>query len=171
MKAGFGLVALLLSVGIILFLMAGPIGKGGQSYLQTVTNVKKEKEPVVQQWGGKDVKGRALYDTVELVPWPETGSMRGAMVNTIDATGPAATFYGLQTGDVIIRINSQDVGGFIITDEGAAEAFLTDAFRYSAPILIKREGQEMTLPATQPNSPSGTDNAGGVKLPPGLPGQ
>lgn len=182
MKAGFGLVALLLTVAIILFLLAGPLGQGGSSYLQTVTNVKKEKEPVVQQWGGKDVRGRPLYDTIELVRWPESGKMRGAKVDTIDPTGPAATFYGLQAGDVIVRIQSQDVGGYVIGDEEAAEAFLTDAFRYSAPITIRRAGEEMTLPATEPapslptttpdrGSSGSNDAGGGVQLPSGLPGQ
>lgn len=189
MKAAFGLVALLLSVGIILFLLAGPLGKGGRSYLQTVTDVKKEKEPQVQQWGGKDVKGRALYDTIELAPWPETGRMRGAVVDTIDTTGPAATFYGLQTGDVIVQIQSQQVGGSIISDEEAAEAFLTDAFARSAPIVVEREGQELILPAQQTGSPGPTPSAGdpgatdsgtgsdtqtgpgGIKLPPGIPGR
>lgn len=179
MKAGFGLLALLITMAIILVLLAGRGGGcTGQSYLQTVTNVKKEKEPIVQQWGGKDVRGRALYDTIQLVPWPESGAMRGAQVETVDATGPAATFYGLQAGDVIIQINSQAVGGYVITSADDAEAYLTDAFRYSAPIVIRRNGEEMTLPATQPASPpngsagqGGTDIGGGVKLPGGLPGQ
>src|SRR5690606_26193340 len=118
-----------------------------QSYIQTVMNVKKEKEPLAQQWGGKDVRGRALYDTIELVSWPESGPMRGAKVDTIDVTGPAATFYGLQAGDIILQINSQELGGYVISSADDAEAFLTDAFRYSAPILIRRGETEMTLPA------------------------
>ena len=60
---GIGLVGLLITFAIIMYLMGGK-GCTGQSYLQTMMNVKKEKEPWAQQVGGKDVRGRPFSESL-----------------------------------------------------------------------------------------------------------
>lgn len=164
---GIGLVGLLITFAIIMYLMGGK-GCTGQSYLQTMMNVKKEKEPWAQQVGGKDVRGRPFSESLTVESWPESGNMRGLEVKTVDPAGPAATHFGLQVGDVILEIGMQDVGGPIIDSVGAGNDFLTEAFAKSFPITVRRAGEEMSLPsAAAPAGAAPANNAGG--LPP-LPG-
>ena len=169
MRAGFGLIGLLITMAIILYLLAGR-GCTGQSYLGTLADVKKEKEPVVQQWGGKGVDGRPFHESLAIADWPESGSLRGLEVSNVDPAGPAATYYGLQNGDIILEIGSQDVGGPIIHSTDAGRDFLTDAFSRGAPLVVRRNGQEITLPTGGASTPGLPSGGGRPTLPGGLGG-
>lgn len=180
--SGFGLLSLLVVMAIILYLFAGKGGCMGQSYLGALMRVKKEKEPLAQQWGGKDVRGRPFWESVDLKQWPDKGEMKGLEVTRVDPFGPAATYFGLKTGDVIVEIGLQEVGGPIIDSSGAGGDFLTEAFARNFPIKVRRGEEVLVLPdpslpppapgagafpqANQPGKPS-TNNPGGL---PNLPG-
>ena len=172
MRGAFGLLSLLMVVAIVLYLLGGRgCSPGGRSYIQTVTDVKKEKEPLAQQWGGKDPTGRPFHESLTLADWPEQGALRGVRVETIEAAGIAATHFGLRQGDVITHIGAQPVGGFVITDASAANDFLDDAFARSASLTVRRGDAELTLPQQGGTPAATTPGLGtGVGLPPGLPG-
>lgn len=169
MRAGIGLVGLLITMAIILYLLAGR-GCTGRSYLGTLADVKKEKGEWAQQIGGKDTTGRPFHESLTIEEWPETGALRGFQVSNVDPLGPAATHYALQNGDIILEIGSQDVGGAIINSTDSGRDFLTDGFARGAPLVVRRNGQEITLPpggASTPGLPSG---GGRPTLPGGLGG-
>ena len=151
--SGLGLLSLLITMAIIVYLFAGKAGCGGQSYLGLLAKTKKEKEPLVQQWGGKDVRGRPFWESLDLERWPETGNVKGLVVTRVDPFGPAATYFGLQTGDVILEIGMQDVGGPIIDTPAAGGEFLTEAFAKNFPIKVRRGEQTVTLPSGAPPAP------------------
>ena len=150
--SGLGLLSLLITMAIILFLFAG---KGGclPGYLSAVMRVKKEKEPQVQQWGGKDVRGRPFWESLDLSRWPDVGALKGLTVTRVDPFGPAATHFGLQAGDVIVEIGMQEVGGPIIDSPSAGSDFLTEAFAKNFPIKVRRADQLITLPSGAPPAP------------------
>jgi hypothetical protein len=156
-------------VAIIMVMFAGKGGcLGGQSYLGLLAKTKKEKEPLVQQWGGKDPKGRPFWESLDLQRWPERGDMKGLEVTRVDPTGPAASYFGLQTGDIITEIGMHEVGGPIIESVAAGADFLTDAFAKNFPIKIRRAGQELVLPGpgaggTGANAPAGLPNLPGTR--------
>ena len=164
--AAIGFLSLLLGVAIMLYLLAGRgCAPGGRSYLQTVGDAKKKYEPIAQQMGGKDPQGVPFHESMTTTAWPETGgSFRGVEVKTVDPAGVAATFYGLKTGDVIRRIGPQDIGGYIITDEQAAQDMLDDAFARSFPLTVERGGATIQLPDPTRPPPTGPLN------PPAMPG-
>jgi hypothetical protein len=150
--SGLGLLSLLITMVIILMLFAGR-GCGGQSYLGLLARTKKEKEPLVQQWGGKDVRGRPFWESLDLEGWPDTGSVKGLEVTRVDPFGPAATHFGLQTGDIIVEIGLHEVGGPIVDTPVAGGEFLTEAFARNFPIKVRRGEQVLTLPSGKPPAP------------------
>lgn len=176
--SGLGLLSLLITMVIILLLFAGR-GCGGQSYLGLLARTKKEKEPLVQQWGGKDVRGRPFWESLDLESWPESGPVKGLEVTRVDPFGPAVTHFGLQVGDIVVEIGLQEVGGPVIDTPAAGGEFLTDAFQKSFPIKVRRAGQVITLPSGTPPAPGtgafpqanpGQSNPGtGLPQIPGLP--
>ncbi|MEM1012608.1 MAG: hypothetical protein AAGI46_10375 [Planctomycetota bacterium] len=160
--AGIGILSLLLTTGIMLWLFAGPMGSGGASYGKMLAEKNREAREDVQQFSGKDIDGRRLSETLTLVASPERGSMRGVLVSEIEPNAIAATHFGLVKGDVIRQIGPNDVGGFIITSVDAASDFLDEAFAKSQSIVVDRDGQELTLPtgpapAGRPALPGGVD--------------
>ncbi len=144
--AGIGVLSLLICVGIVLYLYAGPAGPGGSSYLGTVANKKQQASQQVNQMAGRDADGRGLRETVTFERWPASGSMKGVVVKTVDPTGPAALHFSLQPGDIITLIGPQEVGGTIIGDEAAVADFLEDAFARSLKLTVTRENERITLP-------------------------
>ena len=167
MRGGIGLVSLMVTMAIILYLLAGK-GCGGQSYLQTVMNVKKEHEPQAQQWGGKGPDGRPFTETFAFEAWPESGRLQGLEVTSVDPAGPAATFYGIQPGDIIVNIGPHEVGGPIVGSVPAGNDFLIDAFSKSYPLTVRRGETQLTLP--DPASGVTTTPPGGLPNLPAISG-
>ena len=170
MRGAFGLVGILVVMAIILYALAGRMGCGGRSYLQTVTGVKKEKEPLVNQWGGRDPRGRPFSESLTLAEWPDAGTLKGLKVTSIDPAGVAATHFGLQQDDVILEIGPHAVGGAIVDSAESGNDFLQETFRLSGRIKIRRGEQPLILP-DQKTTPAGTSGAAGAAPNiPGLPG-
>ena len=171
MRGAVGLLSILIAVAIMLYLLAGRgCAPGGKSYLTTVVDAKKKYEPIAQQMGGKDPQGRPFNESLTTVPWPETGKFRGLLVQSVDPAGSAATFYGLQAGDVIEQIGPLPVGGMIIGDEQAGGDFLIDAFARQFPLTVKRNGETLQLNGSTTYSQSIKTPAGTVPGAPAAPG-
>ena len=162
--AGLGLLGLLITTAIILFLLAGRgCSPNGQSYLGTLATTNKEKKAEVNRFGGNDPQGQRFRESLAFAPHPDTGAMRGLSVQSVDPTGVAASTYGLLPGDVIEQIGPHEVGGYIVADEASAADFLDDAFARTYPLTVRRGDEVMELKWTAPPTapPPGTGNAGG----------
>ena len=147
MRMVFSLVGLMVTMLIVLFMLAGPIGTGGQSYLGTVAQKNKQARQQVQNFSGRDANtGERADAAVTLVP---SDDGKAQTVETVIPAGELVMKYNLQPGDTIRKIGPHEVGGFIIDgSEQSVRDFLADAFARDFPIEVTDfEGNRLTLPA------------------------
>jgi hypothetical protein len=143
MRAGIGMLSVLIVVAIMFWFYFGPGGPGGASNMQTILNAKEQAERQANQFSGRDARGKqvSLTFTFRLVPGAQR--IKGAEVTAIDADSVLATKYGLQVGDVIIEV------GYIPPEQLQTGAdyriFIDDAFARSHPIKVRRAGQVIEL--------------------------
>jgi membrane-associated protease RseP (regulator of RpoE activity) len=145
MRAGIGLLSLLLAVAIILMVMfSGPHG----GYVPTVINTGQTARQQANQISGRDENGMPVKDSIVLEEDSSGGQLRGMVVKSVVSTGPMATAYGLKAGDEIVQ-----VWGLRVRDQndpGMVKAQIYESYGRNQPLVIQRDGQELTL---TPNSP------------------
>ncbi|HZL38551.1 MAG TPA: hypothetical protein VFC78_24800 [Tepidisphaeraceae bacterium] len=142
MRMGLGLISLLLGVALIAYLWS----KNTTVVMQKGNEARKQ----VEQISGHDENGGLASDSI--TTQPETGPdghLKDLLVTNLVTGGPFESFFGLQKGDKIITIGPLEVGDrYIMADDSkAAVNFLTDAYQTSKPLIVIRNGQQMTLPA------------------------
>jgi S1-C subfamily serine protease len=146
MRAIFGVVGLLMTLFIVLWLMGGPTGPGGKSQLEVIADAKKTAETQAHGFSGRDQQGRRASEalTLELV----SGGTRttGIRVAAIEPGSALAAKYKLLAGDVILEIGPLPASEF--TSEQDAAAQLDDAFARTMPLLVRRGEQKLTLAPT-----------------------
>jgi S1-C subfamily serine protease len=161
MRGAFGLVGLLVTAGIVVWLMFG--GDKGKSYVETVGSSKKHAETQVQAISGRDAQGDPVTASLKLEVVSSGGHATGVRITSIDATGAIAKKYGLQVGDVITEFGPLPAGDF--ADDTAAAAQLQDAYQRSMPLTVLRNGQKLTLPKAGGNAPTGQDVLNSIRQP------
>ena len=130
MKAAFGLVGILVTVGVIVWIM----GMSGGS-LDHVQNVKKAGDTAaadVRQLGGTARDGSMSFkESITLDGQQSGGKTVALLVEKVEATGPAFTFFGLKRGDLITSVGQLTVKDNITGgDDGIGNA--VDAFEVVA---------------------------------------
>ncbi len=161
MKAAFGLGGLLVTLGVIIFIMAS---KGGWlDQAKTAIDEKNKVEPQLQQLSGKDAEGNRADESATLEPQLNGGKMAGILVTALTPGGAYQTHFGFQQFDYITQIGPQPVTNM---SESDAKAFLLDAYRLGQNVTILRGNQKLMLPqAPKPGNPSPTRQpAGGNAL-------
>jgi hypothetical protein len=146
MKAAFGLVGLLVTLGVIVWIMSAFY----LPYTKTAIQIQQKQTPRVQQFGGYDnSSGAPINTTYKLEPQEQDGKVQSLLVTSLDPNSAMVKVYGLQRDDSIVAISwhgdmerVRDVG-----DAEAAEDRIIEAYRGSEPIIVMRDGQEMTLKA------------------------
>jgi len=133
---GLGLVALLVVIALLLVFyarIAVPIAKTGQTI-----------KPQVQQLAGTDENGTRVASTYELKTVPG----RGLKVIDMAPTSAMRRYYGLEKGDIIVVVNAR--GGVPMTiketDPETLKAFVEEAYQVKQPLVIERNGKQLTLP-------------------------
>src|SRR5262245_7159934 len=99
MRAGIGLVALLLGVGLMVYLFSIfsiPVARQGK-------NAQEE----ARQISGRGEDGRSALESIGLTRQEKNGKLVALQVTRVDPGGPMDLFYGLRAGDVITEIGSQ----------------------------------------------------------------
>lgn len=153
MRAIFGLVSLLVTVGIIMWLFSMfsiPAAREG-----------KKAQDEVRQMSGRGEDGQAAIHSFKVEP-----QLRGNQLQALEVTdvtpGGALASYGLQKGDQIIQVNGTKVGDLSNNDAELAKAQIHDAFRASQPLVVLRNGRQITLPQGDGVSPPapGAQNTG-----------
>jgi S1-C subfamily serine protease len=144
MRAMFGLVSLLVTMGIILWLFS--------MYSIPAAREGKKAQDQSRQISGRGEDGRAAIDSFKVEP-----QMRGNQLQALEVTnvtpGGALASYGLQKGDQIVQVNGTKVGDLSNNDAELAKAQIHDAFRASQPIVVLRNGRQLTLPQGDGVSP------------------
>ena len=140
MRAGIGLIALLMGVGLMFYLMS--------SSAEVNIAAKKQAETQINQIGGRTSQGRPVTDTVKVESTP-----KGAKVLSVETDSPLVTQLGLKAGDVVVEIGPFAPDQF--ADDATARAFLSDAVARNMPLVVQRDGSRVTLPQASPPAQGG----------------
>jgi hypothetical protein len=139
MRAGIGLLALLVTIALIIWLFAAfeiPKAKAG-----------KQAQEQAKQISGRGEDGTPAMDTFET-----QGVMRGSkldalQVTSVTAGGAMDAYYGLRVNDEITGVNGMSLDAISNNDDGLAKAqVVQEGFSKKAPLNIRRHGRPMTLP-------------------------
>ena len=127
MRAGFGLVGLLITIGVIVWFMY----KIELPYDQAAISAGRKATEQVNQIAGNATDGSMRFDDSLTLTMQDNSSGRldSILVTSVVPTGPAATYFGLQKGDAIIAIETHGNRTKVreIGDHGMAAAQLTEA--------------------------------------------
>lgn len=144
MKGAFGLVGLLVVVGIVVYAL-GP--GGGTNYVGTVVEKGQKAEQQVNQLAGNARDGSMSFkESITVDEQSANGRTVALLVNTIKPTGPAATYFGLKRGDLITEIGPLEIKTM---DGDAGLDFLMDAYQKQGEITVMRDDQKIKLPGGQ----------------------
>jgi hypothetical protein len=136
----FGLAALLITMGIIAWLMS--------IQLPAVSHAQKDVQPTVQGWAGNDPNGVRLTDTYSMHAEQRNGATVDFHVDTITPGSPMQTHFGLQPNDLIIAVcDSHGLWTDIkdINDETMAKAQIQEACQYGGAFKVIRGNSTLTL--------------------------
>jgi hypothetical protein len=143
MRAAFGLVSLLVVLGIIMLVFnfySAPMLKQG-----------KATQDQARQIAGRDEDNAPVTDAITLDAKDRNGQMEAAVVTDVVAGSTIQTHYGLQKGDVILVLGQLTVKGNMSSPEEARD-YLLYAYQRSEPVVILRGGEKLTLPL-EPGAP------------------
>jgi hypothetical protein len=142
MKMAFGLVSLLVTIGIIALLMSNvsiPIIQAGN-----------ETRKDAQQIAGLDPSGVPAHEFFKVSEVRTSGGrFEGIQVTSVDPRGALPKYYGLMVGDVIVGANNmkfEDVG---MAEAPAAKNWVLDAYQKQWDLNVIRNGQKITLVAAK----------------------
>ncbi len=135
MRAGIGLLALLIAAGIIFYLSFG--GKNG-GYEGQVLNQGRTAGEEAAQFSGQEHP----EDSITLADDMVGNELRGLKVTGVTPGGIMDKTYGILIGDIIIQANQMDVRG---SDSAMAKAMVAEGFSRNQDLVVKRDQQELTL--------------------------
>jgi S1-C subfamily serine protease len=143
MRMGFGLVSLLVVIAIIYFV-----------FFKVEAPTIKEGEKAQDQ--ARQISGRGENGIPAMDSFKTQAKMRGSNLDGLTVTdvtpGGALANYGLQKGDVILSVNGSKVGDISVNDAETAKAMVVQqGFQGNLPIVVLRDGNEVTLP-TKPGA-------------------
>ena len=150
MRAIFGLVGILVTLGVIVWIMAAPGGELDQ--ISAAKKVKDKAVVVTNTLSGKESDGgQMLADPLTLEPNPG-GNLKYLTLTAIDPGGSElATQYGLRVGDEITSVGPLPVGGMSISNVSDAKAMM-NSMRGVQTLTVRRNGQTLTLDPNDPQS-------------------
>ncbi len=142
MRIAFGLVGLLVTVAIMVWLFSMYVGGTGGVAHQG--NLARQQ---AQQLAGRDDSGMTTAQSITLVAEPANRAT-GLLVTGLVAGGPMQTHFGLMRNDLIVEIGTQ--GGLQrvrdFNDPELAKAMALEAFQRGQPLVVLRGEQRLTLP-------------------------
>lgn len=149
MRMAFGLVGILVTIGVIVWVMH----MAYLPYVKTVVKTQQQVTPQIQQFGARDTtSGAEINTTYKLEPQESGGKVQSLLVTDIDPTSAMVSVYGLKRDDSIVAISWHGDMEKVkdINDAESAEDRLMEAYRGSEPIVVVRDGEEVTLTAKTP---------------------
>lgn len=154
MRAAFGLIGILATVGVLILILAGPGGYLDHSKASLDAGRKASAQVNVISGNAPNGMVRAI-DTISFkLDRTDSGKIRGLLVSAIVPDGAMAQRYDLKVNDLIVDLGAMEVD-FLVQGQEDAEAFLTDAYQRGSSITIMRDGQRITLNATETHSMPG----------------
>jgi hypothetical protein len=141
MRSAFGLVGILVGIGVLVWLM----GKSYLPYTQQVLRSGQSAESQVQQLAGRDENMRNVAESAELeVQHNSSGQPASILVLSVVERGAYERFWGLKRNDSIVSIGPLSVRD-AATSNSAARDFVQEAYQRSQSLTVIRDGQKLTL--------------------------
>jgi hypothetical protein len=141
MRAAFGLVSLLVAMGIIAWMW----GKGYGTSAVTDPGVQ-HRIADARQFSGRGREDEMPFDqSLRVETQQRDGKTSSVLVLAVVTGGPADAVYGLKVGDAITDIGELSVRDQVQSDQDAMAYLLQFGYERSAPLKIVRNGQKMTL--------------------------
>jgi hypothetical protein len=141
MRMAFGLVGLLVTLGVIVMIMHTYTLPATKKAIQT-------RKQVEEDLGGLTRAGmQEARDSITLDPQMAGNRFKGLLVKGIVAGGPMQTRYGLLPGDVIVGAKGMRLADVSNDDPAMAEDQVFESNGMKLPLTVVRGGQEMTLEA------------------------
>src|SRR5688572_16215212 len=139
MRMAFGLVSVLVVLGIIVFIM-----KSVEHPADTVRRLEPVKEDA-RQLAGQDKSGMKASESITLDPRMRGSKLEGMLVTWLVAQGPMQAYFGLQVNDVIVEIAGMKVGDVSNNDGSLAEAMIWEAYQRRQALTVLRQGYMLVL--------------------------
>jgi len=159
MRAGFGLIALLVGVAVMIWVFSRtqiPVAQEG-----------KKAQDKARQIAGFDEDGERASDTITLEPQSSGGRVSSLFVTAIKAGGAMERHFGLMKDDTIVEVGTQ--GGLQkvrdLNDDEMATALVSEAYQKKLPLVVVRNGERLTLPMANRPTPPGAPAAPGTANP------
>jgi S1-C subfamily serine protease len=151
MRAGIGLISLLLAVGLIFYLFA-------ESEIPKIQSGEEAREQV-KQISGYGPAGEAAGTSFDTQGQLKGSRLDNLLVLSVTPGGAMDSYFGLRSGDEITAINGMRINDISNSDEETAKALATEAFSRKQKLTVRRNGQTIDLPlapgtATAPPAPS-----------------
>lgn len=154
MRAAFGLIGILATLGVLILILAGPGGYLQHSQSAIKAGRKATTEVNVLAGNAPDGTVRAI-DTISFkLDRTDFGKIRGLLVTAIVPDGAMAQRYDLKVNDLIVDFGPVAFVD-VVQDHASAADFLTDAYQRGSSLTVMRDGQKLTLNATETHSMPG----------------
>ena len=157
MRAIFGLGGVLIVLGVIVYVM-----KYELTYDKTAIDAGNKATEQMNQVVGRDATGDPVKLSATLEPQSSTGATTGVLVTSVKADGPYATFWKLQRNDLIVEIGPLPVKQ-VVTDTGAADDYVMDAYQHHESLTVVRDGQKMTLNGNESAATAGKPKSDSIQ--------
>jgi hypothetical protein len=148
MRAVFGIGGLLVGLGVLVWIMGIELGHD-----KAVIDAGNKATEQVNQIAGRDEGGTPVKQSVTLEPQTSNGKTASILVTSVVADGPYAKVWGLKRNDAIVEIGPLPVSQ-VVTDAGAADDYVMDAYQHGEPLTIYRDGNKMVLTPVSPLTPA-----------------
>src|SRR2546421_2579825 len=137
MRAAFGLVGILITLGVIIWIMT----KTELPQMQQAATIQKEVTPQVNQIAGNSASGNMRFNESLKVELQQSGGKSNSiLVTDVDGAGPAAGYYTLKRGDSIVEVGNLGPvrDSNTITSSDDAMVFVMDAYQHQQPLIVVR---------------------------------
>jgi hypothetical protein len=148
MRAVFGIGGVLVTLGVIVYIMGIELGHD-----KAVIDAGNKATEQVNQIAGRDGDGAPVKQSATLEPQTASGKTDSILVTSVVADGPYAKVWGLKRNDAIVEIGPLPVQQ-VVTDAGSADDYVMDAYQHGEPLTVYRDGQKMVLTPTSPLTPA-----------------
>jgi hypothetical protein len=139
MRAGLGLIGLLVGVGLMIWLFAqfeipkAKVGKQVQQQVKQISGYGQDEIPAPQSFSTQGVMKGSKLDALQ--------------VTSVTAGGAMDTYYGLRVNDEITGVGGTPLDALSNNDEELAKSLVVqEGYQKKAALSIRRNGVPMTLP-------------------------
>src|SRR4051812_24460333 len=134
------------------------------THTAVVAKKGQETKQEAEQISGRGPDGQSAESSVKLDAKTRNGKTDALVVTDVTAGGALDQYFHLQKGDEIIKIGDFSVDGYPGGDS-LAEAGVFEAAQRQWPLVVRRNGQTVTLTPPGLSKFATPGGAGGIKIP------